>query len=190
MSNIIETTLYGISQLFLIPVLLAVIGVFLYAFYALGAFFWQVLQRRRNDPRGFELLAAARADSSLNVIDLEALAVKRLEVSRLVSRVAPMLGLVATMIPMGPALKGLADGQLQEVSTSLMVAFSAVIIALIAASLTYWTVNVRRRWYATELAEVEHGVKRLPVQVTGRDPVIHDTIIHDPVAALAAGSAQ
>lgn len=185
MGNVIETTLYGISQLFLIPVLLAVIAVFLYAFYALGAFLWQALQRRRSDPRGFELLAAARADTTLSVIDLEALAVKRLEASRLVSRVAPMLGLVATMIPMGPALKGLADGQLQEVSANLMVAFSAVIIALIAASLTYWTVNVRRRWYATELAEVEHGVRRLPVQ----DAATRDTI-HDPVAALAAGSAQ
>lgn len=190
MGNIIETSLYSISQLFLIPVLLAVIAVFLYAFYALGSFFWQALQRRRNDPRGFELRAAARADSTLSVIDLEALAVKRLETSRLVSRVAPMLGLVATMIPMGPALKGLADGQLQEVSANLMVAFSAVIIALIAASLTYWTVNVRRRWYATELAEVEHGVRRLPAQAAEQDAAIHDTIIHDPVAALAARSAQ
>jgi len=180
MGNIIETTLYGVSQFFLIPVLLAVIGVFFYAFYALGAFLWQALQRRRHDARGFELLAAKRVNPSLTVIDLEALAVKRLEVSRLVSRIAPMLGLVATMIPMGPALKGLADGQLQEVSANLMVAFSAVIIALIAASLTYWTVNVRRRWYATELAEVEHGNTAM------RAPVAS----HDPVAALAAGSAQ
>lgn len=185
MGSIIENSMYGISQLFLIPVLLAVTGVFFYAFYALGAFFWQALQRRRNDPRGFELLAAARADATLGVIDLEALAVKRLEISRLVSRVAPMLGLVATMIPMGPALKGLTDGQLQEVSANLMVAFSAVTISLIAASLTYWTVNVRRRWYATELAEVEHGVKRLPVEAAAQQAAIHD-----PVAALAAGSAQ
>lgn len=180
MSNLIETTLYGISQFFLIPVLLAVITVFLYAFYALGAFLWQTVQRRRGDARGFELLSAKRGDPSLSVIDLEAMAVKRLEVSRLVSRVAPMLGLVATMIPMGPALKGLADGQLQEVSANLMVAFSAVIIALIAASLTYWTVNVRRRWFATELAEAEHGSRAAPAEAAR----------HNPVAALATGSAQ
>lgn len=180
MGNTIETSMYGISQLFLIPVLLVVIAVFFYAFYALGTFFWQALQRRRGDARGFELLAAARADSTLSVIDLEALAVKRLEVSRLVSRVAPMLGLVATMIPMGPALKGLADGQLQEVSANLMVAFSAVILSLIAASLTYWTVNVRRRWYATELAELEHGNKAMRALVTR----------HDPAAALAMETAQ
>ena len=36
-----------------------------------------------------------------------------------------------------------------------MVAFSAVILALIAASITYWIVNVRRRWLAEELLEVE-----------------------------------
>jgi biopolymer transport protein ExbB/TolQ len=66
-----------------------------------------------------------------------------------------MLGLVATMIPMGPALKALGEGQLADVSRSLMVAFSAVILALIAAAITYWVVNVRRRWYAHDLAVIE-----------------------------------
>lgn len=185
MSNLIETNLYSISQLFLIPVLLTVIGVFFYAFYALGAFLWQSLQRRNGDARGFELLTAKHNEPSLTVIDLETLALKRLEISRLISRVAPMLGLVATMIPMGPALRSLADGQLQEVSANLMVAFSAVILSLIAASLTYWTVNVRRRWYATELAEVEHGAKRQPIPASE-----HEAVAHDPAAVLAAGSLQ
>jgi biopolymer transport protein ExbB/TolQ len=36
-----------------------------------------------------------------------------------------------------------------------MVAFSAVILALIAAALTYWVVNVRRRWYAADLLAIE-----------------------------------
>ena len=34
-------------------------------------------------------------------------------------------------------------------------AFSAVILALIAASITYWVVNVRRRWLAEEMLEIE-----------------------------------
>jgi len=66
-----------------------------------------------------------------------------------------MLGLVATMIPMGPALKSLSDGNLAQVSENLTIAFSAVILALIAASITYWVVNVRRRWLAEELLEIE-----------------------------------
>ena len=177
-----EYTMYELSQLFLFPVLLAVAVMFLYAFYAVGAFLWQAAQRHRKDPQGFELLSAARANRRLAITDLEALAVKRMELPRIVTRVTPMLGLVATMIPMGPALKALADGQLQQVSENLMVAFSAVVLALIASALTYWVVNVRRRWYATELAEIEKGMAHAPE----RSEQPHA----DPVAALATEGVQ
>jgi hypothetical protein len=54
----IETAMYGVSQLFLVPVLLAVAVLFGYAFFALGAFAWQARQRRRGAAPGFELRAA------------------------------------------------------------------------------------------------------------------------------------
>ncbi|WP_006788192.1 MotA/TolQ/ExbB proton channel family protein [Thiorhodospira sibirica] len=155
MSLTIEQAMYSLSQLFMLPVLLAVAGLFFYAFFAVGAFLWQARQRATNDPRGQELLFAQQQNPALSLTDLEAIAVKRLEMARMASRVAPMLGLVATMIPMGPALMALAEGELHRASQNLVVAFSAVILALIAASLTYWTVSVRKRWYATELAHLE-----------------------------------
>lgn len=52
-------------------------------------------------------------------------------------------------------MKSLSDGNLGAVSENLMVAFSAVILALIAASATYLVVNVRRRWLAEEMLEIE-----------------------------------
>ncbi len=155
MSRLIETAMYGLSQLFMLPVLLLVAALFLYAFHALGRFTMQSRQRRRSDGRAFELHAALRADPTLSLVELEALAVHRLETLRIASRVGPMLGLVATMIPMGPALMALADGQLQEVSRNLTIAFSAVILALIASAITYAIVSVRRRWLSTELCAIE-----------------------------------
>lgn len=152
MNNPIEAVMYGVSQLFLYPVLVVIALAFAYAFYALGGFLWQLRFGRSR-----ELVQAAQMDRGLGIDDLEAMALKRLELPRLVSRVAPMLGLVATMIPMGPALKALADGQLADVSRSLMVAFSAVILALIAASITFSIVHVRRRWYAEELQSIERA---------------------------------
>jgi biopolymer transport protein ExbB/TolQ len=152
MNTPLENLMYDVSQLFLLPVLLAIALLFLYAFYALGAFAWQALQRRRGIRQGRELIEVRRHAPHLGLAELEAVAVERLEFARIATRVAPMLGLVATMIPMGPALRALADGQFADVSRSLMVAFSAVILALIAAALTYWVVNVRRRWYAQDLA--------------------------------------
>lgn len=151
----LEGLMFGLSQLFLVPVLLAIAVLFLYAFFALGAFAWQWRQRRRLVPRAFELIEARRRVPDLSLEELEAEAATRLETVRIVTRVTPMLGLVATMIPLGPALKALGDGQLVDVSRSLMVAFSAVILALLASALTYWIANVRRRWYATELLQIE-----------------------------------
>ena len=49
----------------------------------------------------------------------------------------------------------LADGALQDVSRSLMIAFSAVILALLAAAISFTVVNVRKRWYAVDLAAIE-----------------------------------
>lgn len=157
----IESLMYGLSQLFLIPVLLTIAVLFLYAFYALGAFSRQALQRRRGRPEGFELLQIRRRAPQLSSAELEAEAVTRLEFVRIATRVAPMLGLVATMIPMGPALKALGEGQLSDVANSLMVAFSAVILALLASAITYAIAHVRRRWYASDLmlAERDAGVQ-------------------------------
>lgn len=173
MNASIEALMYGASQLFLVPVLLAIGALFLHAFYALGAFAIQVRQRRGGTAvggPGFELHAARRANPQLAIGELEAIALERLEFSRIATRVAPMLGLVATMIPMGPALKALADGQLADVSRNLMVAFSAVILALIAASLTYWITHVRRRWYACDLLALEKADVRADARSRGDVP--------------------
>ena len=151
----IDQAMYGLSQLFLIPVLIAIALLFAYAFLALGAFAWQARQRRARKAAGFELLQAAQAHPQLSRDALEALALRRLECVRVATRVAPMLGLVATMIPMGPALKALADGQIADVSRQLMVAFSAVILALIASAITYTVAQVRRRWYASDLLRLQ-----------------------------------
>ena len=169
MSNPIESLMYGVSQIFLYPVLLAIAALFVHAFYALGAFAWQAWQRHQGQGAGFELWAAHRANPRLSVLALEVLAAQRLEFARIATRVAPMLGLVATMIPMGPALMALADGNLVDVSRSLMVAFSAVILALLAAAISYSVVNVRRRWYAADLAAIEQGVA--PVDTPAQDMV-------------------
>jgi len=157
MSHTLETLMYQTGQVFLIPTLAVITILFLYAFYALGAFAVQWWQRRRGAmsfeaTRGFPLVAWARGRTAVSDDDLDVMAHKLLEVPRVATRVAPMLGLVATMIPIGPALKGLSDGNLAQVSDNLTVAFSAVILALIAAAITYWIVSVQRRWLAEELA--------------------------------------
>jgi hypothetical protein len=166
--------MYQLGQVFLVPVLAAVAILFLYAFYALGAFAVQAWQRRGgiNRGSGFPLLAYARAHPDHSEDDLDVKAHTLLEPGRIATRVAPMLGLVATMIPMGPALKSLADGNLANVSHNLTVAFSAVILALIAASLTFWIVSVHRRWLAEELAWIKAGREARVAEAAGPAPAL------------------
>lgn len=151
--SMFEGLMYQAGQFFLLPTLLIIAALFFYALWLLGHFAAQFWRRRQGGGRPLVLRYQARPQVSDD--DLDLYAHKLLELPRIASRVAPMLGLVATMIPMGPALKGLSDGDLGAVSNNLSIAFSAVILALIAASISFWVVNVRRRWLAEEMLEVE-----------------------------------
>ena len=152
--NVIEGLLYEISKFFLTPVLVLLCVMFCYALFCLGtlvvdmALPWMRLTRRRPIHRYATQHPRAVQD------DLELLVLKHLELPRIVSRTAPMLGLVATMIPMGPALIAVSAGNAQGMAQNLVVAFSAVIIALLSASITYVTQSVRKRWLLEELNEV------------------------------------
>ncbi len=155
--NPLELTMYEIARVFLTPVLLIIMGLFCYAFIALGAFMVEAWQRR--DPvRRQAICPLHREVPTGRPVDSEALQLrilKLLEPLRISTRTAPMLGLVATMIPLAPALLALGDGDLGAVGENLVVAFAAVIIALISASITFLVLTVRRRWLLASLHELE-----------------------------------
>jgi biopolymer transport protein ExbB/TolQ len=153
-STTLETTMYQLSQLFLLPTLALIAALFLYAFWVLGEFAMLALRRRQGAGRPLVAAHQAAGAAGLDDDELDLRAHHLMEGPRIASRVTPLLGLVATMIPMGPALKGLSDGNLAQVSNNLTVAFSAVILALIAAAITFWVANVRRRWLAEEMLEI------------------------------------
>lgn len=173
----LEDLMYVVSDFFLAPALLLLVGLFAYSLFAIGAFAYQTFQRRRQQaaysavlsngrfqtpvasvsgyPIASLLLATQQASGQLPSRDqLDVAALKELEGVRNVSRLAPMLGLIATMVPMGPVLKSLADGNVQGISDNLVVAFSAVIFGLVVASITFWIASVKKRWLAIELVDV------------------------------------
>ena len=88
----------------------------------------------------------------------EALAVELLEreqdryddivkLSELLARLAPMLGLLGTLIPLGPGVIALGQGDTYTLSTSLLTAFDTTIAGLVAAAFAIVVSNIRRRWY-------------------------------------------
>ncbi|MDG2528971.1 MotA/TolQ/ExbB proton channel family protein [Caulobacter endophyticus] len=151
----LEAGLFDLARLFLIPALVLIVLALAYAFVALGGFLVEAAQRRAGRHRS--ALAAHHARTGAATDDLELWIMKRLEWLRVTARSAPLIGLVATMIPMGPALLALGEGDGASIGKNLVVAFSGVVLALIAASIAHFVLTVRRRWLLEDLRAIERG---------------------------------
>lgn len=163
--NAIESFLYEISRFFLTPVLVLLSLMFVYALFCLGMLLFESALRaaRRQGRRPLAQWLRRQPDASSEALELQVL--RQLETPRIVSRIAPMLGLVATMIPMGPALVAVANGNTHGMAQNLVVAFAAVIVALLSAAITFVVHSVRRRWLLEELDGLLQGRESAPAAV-------------------------
>lgn len=153
--NAFESLLYQVSSVFLIPALLLICAALIYSLLASGGLLMDYLLRRRG--KVTTGLSAYAASTGIHSDDLELWIMKRLELLRLTSRVTPLLGLVATLIPMGPALLALSENNTASVGENMVVAFAGVTLALIAASLSFAVLNIQRRWLFEELRMIERA---------------------------------
>ena len=85
----------------------------------------------------------------------------RLEKTRIMSTVAPMLGLMGTLIPMGPALIGLSKGDVAALADNLIIAFSTTVLGLFVGSVGYVLTLIRRRWYQYDLEDIEYVLESM-----------------------------
>ncbi|ABE53119.1 MULTISPECIES: MotA/TolQ/ExbB proton channel family protein [Methanococcoides] len=81
---------------------------------------------------------------------------KRLEQTKILSTVAPMLGLMGTLIPLGPALIGLAQGDILQLANNLMIAFATTVLGLFAGVVGYVLTLIRKRWYWQDMADIDY----------------------------------
>ena len=71
------------------------------------------------------------------------------------TRLGPMLGLMGTLIPMGPALTGLAAGNVEVMSRNLVVAFSTTVLGILVGGICHLVAVARGRWYARDGSDIE-----------------------------------
>lgn len=80
---------------------------------------------------------------------------RRIERADFLTRIAPMLGLMGTLIPLGPGLAGLGQGELSILTGAIRVAFDTTVIGLLVGVIGFVLGRLRRRWYDQLLAELE-----------------------------------
>lgn len=115
--------------------------------------------------------APGTPDYAKSLDDLEGDVAASLAQLSWLTRVAPMLGLMGTLIPLGPALTGLASGDVAVLSSHLVVAFTATVIGVLIGCCSFTMGLVRKHWYQHDMGELEY----IFVHVVTASPVPNPT---------------
>jgi biopolymer transport protein ExbB/TolQ len=109
--------------------------------------------------QGLKQPVAGPAALGKTLAELETEITGRLNRLAFIARVGPMLGLLGTLIPFGPALAGLSSGNIQQLSGNLVTAFATTVVGLLCGCLAYAMGLVRRSWYAQDFDDLEYLVQ-------------------------------
>ena len=80
---------------------------------------------------------------------------KTLQKTDIITRVGPTLGLMGTLIPMGPGLAALGAGDVNTLAQSLTVAFNTTIVGIGSGALCYVIGKIRSSWYDRYLSDLD-----------------------------------
>lgn len=89
---------------------------------------------------------------------------KRIERADFITRIAPMLGLMGTLIPLGPGLSALGTGDISILTTAMTVAFDTTIIGLFAGVIGFVLGRMRRRWYDNAISSLTSNIAEIKPQ--------------------------
>lgn len=102
----------------------------------------------------------------LSELMLEALAVRllqteqevydnRVKISDLIAKLGPILGLMGTLIPLGPGIIALSQGDTATLSASLLTAFDTTVAGLVAGGMAMVISGIRNSWYEKYMSILE-----------------------------------
>ncbi len=81
---------------------------------------------------------------------------KSLDTLRLMVRAGPTLGLMGTIIPMGPALSGLSQGDIDKLSSNITIAFTTTVVGLAIGMIAYFLSMIKNRWIYEDIKNLEY----------------------------------
>ena len=72
-----------------------------------------------------------------------------------VAKLGPMFGLLGTLIPLGPGIVALGQGDTVTLSESMNAAFDTTIAGVISAAVASVISHIRKRWYNDDMVSLE-----------------------------------
>jgi len=142
-SSISVSLMHQITSFLLEPVSWALLFFVVFSLYEIGITIGE---------RTVELRRLVKTNNSAYVLTH---AKKRIERADFITRLAPMLGLMGTLIPLGPGLAALGDGDVKILSSAMSVAFDTTVLGLLCGLIGFVISRLRRRWYDKALTIME-----------------------------------
>ena len=186
--SIITQVLNWISASLLLPDIILLLAAFACSLVSLGEFFTSCFMLHTERRRQKALLARLRAgeapsfdaaggvlsgrlaelatlgwdelECEKRIAEWQAAYDRELERHRFLVKVGPMLGLVGTLIPMGPALAGLASGDIANMAYNMQIAFATTVVGCVVAGIGILITSVKRHHYAEEVANLRYVLDR------------------------------
>lgn len=181
----ITEILNWVSASFMLPDIVLLLAAMIFALVELGGFCstWLMLlqQRRKREeimknlraekeisPEMLERGIFARHLTELNKLNWDPVHCEKrifdfsqkyeheLERARFMMKIGPMLGLMGTLIPMGPALAGLASGDIKSMAYNMQIAFGTTVVGIFVAGVGLLLYSVKRHWFADEIASLQY----------------------------------
>ena len=81
--------------------------------------------------------------------------IKKTNKTDILVKVGPILGLLGTLIPLGPGLAALGSGDIMTLAQSLTIAFDTTVTGLSIGAVSYLISKYKKQWYESDLIDVE-----------------------------------
>lgn len=96
------------------------------------------------------------AYSDFMISNFENEADKDISLSKMLTKMGPILGLVGTLIAMSPALVGLSTGDIGGMAYNMQVVFATTVVGLVISSVGIITLQFKQRWYAKDVNNLDY----------------------------------
>lgn len=93
----------------------------------------------------------------------------RVKVSECIAKIAPMLGLMGTLIPLGPGLVAIGEGNTEILAQSLLLAFDTTIMGLAVAAVAFVVTLIHKAWYGRYMSGLEAAAECVLELAAGKD---------------------
>ncbi|MDR2643457.1 MAG: MotA/TolQ/ExbB proton channel family protein [Planctomycetaceae bacterium] len=189
--SILSSIFYIISISLMIPVMLALLFGLVYTLYLAGITVSEFISRMQRRKKEKELVTALESKSAvippfdgnndfevtLNLIISDSKdqllinkriasveSSRRTELQKIsdLTKYGPAIGLMGTLIPLGPALVGLARGDLETLSNNMIIAFATTVVGVLISLIALSIHSAKKSWYRDDSILLSFAAERVP----------------------------